>query len=274
MCSVIFEMLSQAIVIRALVVGTLVSLCASVLGLSLVLKRYSMIGDGLSHVGFGTMALATVLNTQSIMISLPIVVLSAFLLLRLSENSQIKGDAAIALISTSSLAIGVMIVSFSTGMNTDVCNYLFGSLFSITKNDLRITVFITSLILISFILFYNKIFALTFDENFVRATGSNVSLYNSILAMLTAFIIVLGMKMMGSLLITSLIIFPCLTAMRIHKTFKSVTIASAIISVLSLWGGIYISYEYSAPGGASVVIFNIFIFIIYSLLSVIKNRKK
>lgn len=272
MIDVIKEMLAEPIVVRALIVGVLVSLCASMLGVSLVLKRYSMIGDGLSHVGFSSMALATALHSQPFVVSIPIVVLSAFLLLRVSENSKIKGDALIALISTSSLAIGVMIVSLSTGMNTDVCNYLFGSLFSLTKSDVKLSIALASFILLSFILLYNRIFAVTFDENFARATGTNVKFYNSFIAMLTAFIIVLGMRMMGSLLISSLIIFPALSSMRVHKNFKRVAISSAIISVICLLVGMYISYEYSAPGGASVVMCNMAVFALYSAIGLFKGR--
>ncbi len=270
--AIIKEMISEPIVIRAVIVGVLVALCASLLGVSLVLKRYSMIGDGLSHVGFSSMALATVLNTQPLILSIPIVVFAAFLLLRVSESSRIKGDALIALISTSSLAVGVMIVSLSTGMNTDVCNYLFGSLFSLTKSDVKLSVMMSSVILLSFIFLYNRIFAVTFDENFSRATGVKVSFYNSFLAMLTAFIIVLGMRMIGSLLISSLIIFPALSAMRVHKKFKTVVISSALISVLCLLVGMYISYKESTPGGASIVICNMVVFVLYSLLGFIKER--
>ncbi len=272
MIDVIKEMLSEPIVLRALIVGVLVSLCASLLGVSLVLKRYSMIGDGLSHVSFSSMALATALNTQPLTISIPIVVIAAFLLLRVSESSKIKGDALIALISTSSLAIGVMIVSISTGMNTDVCNYLFGSLFSLTKYDVKLSVIMASIILVLFALLYNRIFAVTFDESFSRATGTSVSFYNSLIAMLTAFVIVLGMRMMGSLLISSLIIFPALSSMRVYKKFKTVVISSAIISIICLFVGMYLSYEYSTPGGASVVICNMVVFVIFSILGIINGR--
>ncbi len=265
--------LSTPFIVRALIAGTLISLCAALLGVSLVLKRYSMIGDGLSHVSFGAMALATALNTQTLIVSIPIVVIAAFFLLRISENSKIKGDASIALISTSSLAIGVIIVSLSTGMNTDVSTYLFGSLFSITSSDLKFSVIISLIILLIFILFYNRIFAVTFDEAFASATGSKVSIYNSLIAILTALIIVLGMRMMGSLLISSLIIFPALSSMRIHKKFKTVVVSSAIISVLCLWIGMYISYTYSMPGGASVVLCNLVVFLVHSLIGVFVRRQ-
>ncbi len=272
MFEVVQEMLSIPIVNRAIIVGTLIALCAALLGVSLVLKRYSMIGDGLSHVSFSAMALATALNAQPMYVSIPIVVVAAFLLLKISENSRIKGDAAIALISTSALAIGVMIVSISTGMNVDVCNYLFGSIFTITKQDLRLSVIICSVIIVMFIILYNRIFAVTFDEAFAKATGSKVSIYNTLIAILTAFIIVLGMRMMGSLLISSLIIFPALSSMRVHKKFKTVIISSAIISVLCLWIGMYISYNYSTPGGASIVICNLLVFVVYSLIAIVKER--
>ncbi len=225
------EMFSYAFLVRAVVVGLLVSLCAALLGVSLVLKRYSMIGDGLSHVGFGALAIATALHTAPLVVSIPIVVLAAFLLLRISENSKIKGDAAIALISTSSLAVGVLVVSLTTGMNTDVCNYMFGSILVMSHNDVILSIILAAIVLTMFVFFYNKIFAVTFDENFAKATGVKTGLYNMMIAFLTAITIVLGMRMMGALLISSLIIFPALTSMRLCKKFKSVTICSAIVSV-------------------------------------------
>ncbi|MDR0904644.1 MAG: metal ABC transporter permease [Oscillospiraceae bacterium] len=263
MLSTLFEMFSYTFLVRAVVVGLIVSLCAALLGVSLVLKRYSMIGDGLSHVGFGTLALATAMNAAPLTVSIPIVVAAAFLLLRISENSKIKGDAAIALISTSSLAIGVVVISLTTGMNTDVCNYMFGSILAMSKGDVNLSIALAAVVLVLFLLFYNKIFAVTFDENFAKATGVKTELYNMIIAFLTAITIVLGMRMMGALLISSLVIFPALTSMRVCKKFRSVTVCSAFVSVICFFIGVVISYIYATPTGASVVIVNIIAFLLF-----------
>jgi zinc transport system permease protein len=270
---VLFEMFSYTFLVRAVIVGLLVSLCAALLGVSLVLKRYSMIGDGLSHVGFGSLAVATAMNAAPLAVSIPIVVLAAFLLLRISENSKIKGDAAIALISTASLAVGVVVISMTTGMNTDVCNYLFGSILAMNNNDVTLSVILAIVVLAMFMLFYNKIFAVTFDENFAKATGVKTGVYNMLIAFLTAITIVLGMRMMGALLITSLIIFPSLTSMRVCKKFKSVTLTSAVISVVCFFIGVVISYVYATPTGASVVIINIIAFGLFWLVGTIKDKK-
>ena len=230
---IILEMLSYPFLVRALVVGVLVSLCASLLGVSLVLKRYSMIGDGLSHVGFGALAIATAFNLAPLAVAVPVVVVAAFLLLRLSQSGKLKGDAAIALLSSSALAIGVMTVSVTSGMNTDVNNYMFGSILSLSSADLRLSLILSAAVLALFVLCYPRIFAVTFDETFSRATGVHTQAYNMLLAVLTAVTIVLGMRMMGALLISSLIIFPALTAMRVFGTFRSVTICAAVVSVVN-----------------------------------------
>jgi len=257
------EMFSYAFLVRAFIVGALVSVCAALLGVSLVLKRYSMIGDGLSHVGFGSLALATALHTAPLSIAIPVVIAAAFLLLRLSENSKIKGDAAIALISTGSLAIGVIIISQTTGMNTDVCNYLFGSILAMAKADVYLSIALSVVVLVLFVLFYNKLFAITFDETFSRAAGIRTGLYNMLIAFLTALTIVLGMRIMGAMLISSLIIFPALSSMRVFKKFKSVTVCAAVISILCFFTGVVISYIYATPTGASVVLINIIIFALF-----------
>jgi zinc transport system permease protein len=222
-----------------------------------------MIGDGLSHVGFGTLAIATAMNAAPLTVSIPIVVLAAFLLLRISENSTIKGDAAIALISTGSLAVGVVIISLTTGMNTDVCNYLFGSILAMSRDDVTLSIVLAIVVLGLFVLFYNKIFAVTFDENFAKATGVKTGLYNMLIAFLTAITIVLGMRMMGALLISSLIIFPALTSMRLCKKFKSVTVCAAFVSVTCFFIGVVISYIKATPTGASVVLVNIAAFLLF-----------
>ena len=259
-------MFSYSFILRALIVGVLVSLCASLLGVSLVLKRYSMIGDGLSHVGFGAIAVATAFNWAPMEFTIPVVIIAAFLLLRLSENSSIKGDSAIAIISTGALAFGILVASMTTGMNTDINSYLFGSILAMTLNDVLLSVVLSAVVIVLFVLFYNKIFAVTFDETFPNATGIRANVYNMLIAILTAITIVLGMRMMGALLISSLIIFPALTSMRVCKHFKTVVIVSAVISIICFLLGLIISYFFSTPTGATVVVINIGIFILFSIL--------
>ena len=272
MTETLFEMLSYPFMVRAFVVGILVALCSALLGVSLVLKRYSMIGDGLSHVGFGAMAVAAAANAAPLAVAIPVVIVAAVLLLRISGSSRIKGDAAIALISTSSLAIGVMVISMTTGMNTDVYNYMFGSILAMSQEDVALSVTLAVVVLVLYIFFDQKIFAITFDETFARATGVKSGLYNTLIAVLTAVTIVLGMRMMGALLISSLIIFPALTAMRACRTFRSVTIHAAVISVVCLAAGLLMSYLGGTPAGASVVMANIAALILYSLAGVLRGR--
>ncbi|HJC33456.1 MAG TPA: metal ABC transporter permease [Candidatus Mediterraneibacter faecipullorum] len=274
MMEMIIEMFSYPFMVRAFTVGALVALCSALLGVSLVLKRYSMIGDGLSHVGFGALAIAASLNVAPLAVAIPVVIVAAVLLLRIRGNSRIKGDAAIALISTGSLAVGVMVISMTTGMNTDVYNYMFGSILAMSEEDVRLSVVMAVIVLVLFVFFYHKIFAITFDETFAQATGVKADLYNTLIAILTAVTIVLGMRMMGALLISSLIIFPALTSMRVCKTFKSVVINSALISVVCLVTGITVSYVWGTPAGASVVMVNIAALLIYTLIGLIRNRGK
>lgn len=272
MTETLLEMLSYPFMVRAFVVGILVALCSALLGVSLVLKRYSMIGDGLSHVGFGAMAVAAAANAAPLAVAIPVVIVAAVLLLRISGSSRIKGDAAIALISTSSLAIGVMVISMTTGMNTDVYNYMFGSILAMSREDVALSVTLAVVVLALYIFFYQKIFAITFDETFARATGVKAGLYNTLIAVLTAVTIVLGMRMMGALLISSLIIFPALTAMRACRTFRSVTVHAAVISVICLVAGLLMSYLGGTPAGASVVMANIAALILYSLAGLLRGR--
>lgn len=268
----LFEMLSYPFMVRAFVVGSLVALCSSLLGVSLVLKRYSMIGDGLSHVGFGALAIAAAANVAPLAVAIPVVIAAAVLLLRIRGNSRIKGDAAIALISTSSLAVGVMVISMTTGMNTDVYNYMFGSILAMSAEDVRLSMILAVVVLALYVFFYNKIFAITFDETFAQATGVKADMYNTLIAVLTAVTIVLGMRMMGALLISSLIIFPALTSMRVCRTFKSVIVNSAVISVVCLVIGITVSYVWATPAGASVVMANIAALLLYSAAGMLRNR--
>ena len=274
MPEMISEMLSAPVLVRALIVGILVSLCAALLGVSLVLKRYSMIGDGLSHVGFGALAVATVMNLAPMAVAIPVVIVAAFILLRLSSDGKIKGDAAIALISTGALAIGVMAVSMSSGMNIDINSYLFGSIISVSSEDVVISVVLAAAVIAMFIFFYTKIFAITFDENFAKATGTNANIYNMLIALLTAVTIVIGMRLMGSMLISSLIIFPALCSMRVFKSFLSVTVCSAVISVTTFIAGMMISYAADTPCGASIVCVNIIVFALFFVCGAIMQRNR
>lgn len=274
MAETLIEMLSYPFMVRAFIVGILVALCSALLGVSLVLKRCSMIGDGLSHVGFGAMAVAAALNAAPLAVAIPVVIVAAVLLLRISGDSRIKGDSAIALISTSSLAIGVMVISMSTGMNTDVYNYMFGSILAMSGEDVTLSVILSAVVLVLYIFFYHKIFAVTFDEVFARATGVKAGAYNMLIAVLTAVTIVLGMRMMGALLISSLIIFPALTSMRVCRTFRTVIINSAVISVVCFAAGITMSYLCATPAGASVVVVNIAVLAVYSLIGLLRERAR
>lgn len=261
MLNIINELLSYEFIVRAFAVGMMVSLCASLLGVSLVLKRYSMIGDGLGHVGFGALCVAVALNMAPLAVSVPVVIIAAAVLLRLSQNGRIKGDAAIAVISSSALAIGIIATSLTKGMNIDVYNYMFGSILAMSRYDVYVGVALSMAVLSLFVFLYNKIFAVTFDENFARATGINVAFYNTLIAVLTAVTIVVGMRIMGTLLISSLIVFPALTAMRLCSSFKGVVVCSGTVSVICFFLGMILSYVMEIPVGASVVVLNLFAFL-------------
>ena len=264
--NVLSEMLSYPFMVRALFGGMLVSLCASLLGVSLVLKRYSMIGDGLSHVSFGALSIALAMGWSPLKVSIPVVVLAAFFLLRITENSRIKSDAAIAMISASALAIGIIVTSLTTGMTTDVSSYMFGSILAMTKEDMALAVVLSLVVLGLFVICYNQMFAVTFDENFARATGVNVGFYNMVISVLTAVTIVLGMRMMGAMLISSLVIFPALSAMRVRKSFRGVVILAGILAVACFCLGLTASYLLSTPVGATVVIADLLAFLVCSIV--------
>lgn len=283
---------------RALLVGALVSLCAALLGVSLVLKRYSMIGDGLSHVGFGALTVAMALGFVTadglprflpeglrngiarlcagiaqgpLPFTLIVVVLCAFLLLRLSDSGRMRGDSAIAIISTSALALGVVVTSMTSGMNVDVYNYMFGSILAMSISDVWLSVILSLVVLALFILFYPRIFAVTFDEAFARATGTPARLYNRLLALLTAVTVVIGMRMMGTLLISSLIIFPALSSMRVFSNFRAVTISAAAVSVGCFLAGMMLSCVYSIPTGAGIVGVNLLVFLVFSCIGAVRS---
>lgn len=271
MLDAIISMFTYPFMLRALVGGLVISLCAALLGVSLVLKRYSMIGDGLSHVGFGAVAVATVLGASPMAVAIPVVIVAAFLLLRLSENSNIKGDAAVALVSTSALAVGVIAVSTTTGMNTDFYSYMFGTILGMSDGDVKLSLIISIPVLLLFILFYHKIFAVTFDETFAKATGVKVEIYNALIAVLTAVTIVLGMRLMGALLISSLVIFPALTSMRVCRHFRSVVICSAVVSVVCFFAGLFLSMMFNLPTGASIVGVNILAFLVFFAFGAVRK---
>jgi zinc transport system permease protein len=269
MMELLREMLSYPFIVRALTGGLLISLCASLLGVSLVLKRYSMIGDGLSHVSFGALSVAVAFGWAPLAVSIPVVAAAAVLLLRITGNGKIKSDAAIAMISAGSLAVGIIVTSLTTGMTTDVSSYMFGSILAMSREDVVLSAVLSLIVLGMFILCYNKVFAVTFDESFARATGVRVSGYNTILAVLT---IVLGMRMMGAMLISSLIIFPALTSMRVFKSFSGVILSAGTVSVVCFFIGLVLSYVYSIPAGASVVVVNMGAFGIFSVIQAVRRR--
>ncbi len=266
----IIEMFSYSFMVRAFIVGILISLCASLIGVSLVLRRNSMIGDGLSHVSFGAFAIATILGFAPLEFATPIVIIVSFFILKLNNNSKIHGDSAIALISASSLAIGTFAISVTKGVNTDINSYLFGSILSINRTDLIISIILSILVMLLYIISYHKIFAITFDEDFAKSIGINTDLYNMIFASLCSITVVLGMRLMGSLLISSLIIFPTLSSMQIFKNFKSVVISSVFISIISFIIGLVISFIYATPTGATIVIMNLIVFMIFKVISYLK----
>ena len=252
-----------------LLVGILLSLCAAILGVVLVLKRHSMIGDGLSHVAFGSVAVALALGQTPIQFALPIVMVAAYILLRLGQNTKIKADAAIAILSSSALAIGYLAGSLSSGFTADINNYMFGSITTASKTDLYLILPLSAIIIICFILFYNRIFAVTFDESFAKATGMHTRFYNILLAIFTAIVVVIGMRIMGTLLISSLIIFPALSSMRVFNNFKKVIISSMFISIFSfLVAFCFLAILFRA----SIVIVNLLVFLLFTFVGVLIRR--
>lgn len=261
----------------ALIVGVLIALCSSLLGVTLVLKRFSFIGDGLSHVAFGAMAVASILNlTNNMLFILPVTVLCAILLLKTGQNTTIKGDAAIAMLSVGALAIGYLLMNiFATGPNLsgDVCSTLFGStsILTLSQSQVHLCSALSVIVVILFVLFYHKIFSITFDENFTKAIGIRTSMYNLLIAVITAIIIVLAMNLVGSLLTSALIIFPALSAMRIFKTFFSVTLCSVLLSVFCAFFGILLSILAGTPVGSTIVAVDIAIFLIACIIRRLKG---
>lgn len=254
----------------ALIVGIPIALCAALLGVLLVLRRYAMIGDGLSHVGFGALSVAYALGFAPMAVAVPVVILTAFLLLGLSESTKIRGDSAIAVLSSSALAIGVVVNSLAGGSATDLNGYLFGSILTLTKSDVILSVILSAVVILLFVLFKNRIFAVTFDMPFAKSAGVRVRLYNGLLALLIAVTVVVGMRIVGTMLISSLIIFPALGAMRLAGSFRGVVVLSAVISVISFLCGLLLST--TLPAGATIVLCNLAALLVCTLLGKLCKR--
>ena len=268
----LLDMFTYPFILRAFVAGVLIALCAALLGVPLVLKRCSMIGDGLSHVSFGALSIALACGWAPLPVSIPVVVLAALGLLRMTERSRMGADAAIAVVSASSLAAGVVVTSLTTGLTTDVDSFMFGSILALDRADVALSVGVCAAVLVLYVLFYHRLFAITFDESFSRATGVRVELYNTVLSVLTALTIVLGMRLMGAMLISSLVIFPALTAMRLLRSFRGVVLCAGAVSVVCFCIGLTGSYLWSTPVGATVVLADLAVFLLACLLAKLKKR--
>ena len=270
MNSIMNAILSYGFISRALIIGLMISVCAAMLGVILVLKRYSMIGDGLSHISFGALAFASVMGFAPLNVAIPVVTVSAIILLRVG-GKKIKGDSLIAVISSSALALGIILISYS-GSGTDMNSYLIGSMYATSGEDMAWAIVLCIIVILTFFVMYKKIFTVTFDEDFSRATGINAGLYNTILAVLTAITVVIGMRLMGALLISALIVFPALSSMRIFKSFFSVIISSVVIAVTSFLVGFCLTLVLDGiPTGACITLVNLAIFIMFSIVEHIRK---
>lgn len=259
------EMLSYAFMQRALIAGILISACAALIGVTLVLRKNSMIGDGLSHTAFGAFAIAVVLGATPIWFAVPVVILASFLILKLSGNKKVNGDAMIALLSASSLAIGVMAISLSKGVNIDLNSYLFGSVLAISWDDVWISLALFVVVGLIYVFLHNRIFATTFDEDFARAIGIKTGFYDAVFAIICSLVVVIGMRLLGALLISSLIIFPTLISMQFSKSFKKVVIFAVVISVVNFVLGVIMSYFLALPTGATVVMVNLLMLVVTAI---------
>ena len=273
MLNSILEMFSYPFMQRAIVAGLLISLCAALLGVILVLKNLSMIGDGLSHVAFGATAIALVANLAPLKVAIPVVLIAAFSLMRRRHSARLRGDAAVAILSTGALAVGVMAISVTPGVNVDLNSYMFGSILAVSREDVLLCILLSAVILLLFILFYPRIFAVTFDEDFARASGLGAEGYTLLCAALTAVTVVIGMRLMGAMLISSLIIFPAVTSLRLFRSFRASVISSAILSALCFLCGITVSYFFSTPAGASIVCANILFYLLFSFVGAIAAKR-
>ena len=265
------EMWQYQFMVKALVVGVVLAVTAGLIGVSLVLRRKAMIGDGLSHVGFGAFAIATVIGVMPLQFALPIVILAAILILQVNQKSKVDADALIAMLSAGALAVGTLVISVVKGVNTDINNYLFGSILALDDFDVVAGVIFSFVVILFFIVKYHEIFAMTFDENFAKSIGLKTERLNTIFAILCAVVVVLGMRLVGALLISSLIIFPTVTAMQVVKSFKAVVISSVVVSMFCMVMGIIFSYFVATPTGATIVIFNVMAFLVAKVVEVLRG---
>ena len=268
----LIEALSYPFVQRAIAAGVMISLCAALLGVILVLKRYSLIGHGLGDVGFASTSLAVALGLPVMAVSIPIVVVAACLIMFWSQRSKTGGDTAIGMVATGALSIGVIITAMSSGFNVDVNGYMFGSILAMSRDDVVFSVVLSIVILVLFILFYNRLFLITFGENFAKASGINVGFYQFLIALLTALTVVMGMRMMGSLLISSLIIFPAVIARKLVISFKAVAVLSVFLSVICFLAGLALSFEMNLPTGASIVIINLLLLVTVTIFNKLRGK--
>lgn len=261
--SLIIEALQYDFILKALLVGSLIAICCSFLGIFLVLKKYSMIGDGLAHVSFATIAIALLLSASPLLVSIPLVILSSFLILKLNEKANIHGDAAIGLVSSFAVATGVLISSVAKGFNIDLFSYLFGSILVISDMDVILSVILSIAVMLMIVFFYNNLFAITYDEEFAKVIGLNTKTLNYLISVLTSITIVLGIRVVGTMLISSLIIFPTVTALQIAKGFKSTILISSLVSISCVVMGVFVSFVMNFPTGATIVILNAFCFVLF-----------
>lgn len=268
--SLIIESLGYNFIIKALIVGSLIAICCSVLGIFLVLKKYSLIGDGLAHVSFATAAISLLLSASPIILSIPLVILSSFLILKLNEKADIHGDAAIGLVSSFAIAVGVLISSIAKGFNVDLFSYLFGSILSISDADVYISIALSAVVILMVLVNYNTLFAITYDEEFAAASGIKVKKMNYLIAVLTSCTIVIGIRVVGTMLISSLIIFPTVTVLQVSKSFKGSILLSALVSVFCVITGIFVSYVLNLPTGAVIVLLNAFCFAVFYIIKKFK----
>lgn len=268
----IINLLSYPFMSRALIVGILVSLCASLLGTILVLKRYSLIGHGLADVGFASLSLALAVGASPILVSTPIVILTSFVIMYISQSKKINGDVAIGIFSTSALAFGIIVTSFSNGLNMDVYSYMFGSILSMSQVDVIMSIILSIIVITVFVVFYNRLFIITVDEDFAKASGINITFYQFLISFLTALTIVVGMRMMGTLLISSLIIFPAVIARKFVSSFKGLMFLTAFISIFCFIVGILISFLFNLPTGAGIVLVNVVVMLLCSFVNIIAAK--
>lgn len=267
----IIRMFSYPFMTRGLVVGVVVSMCAALLGVVLVLKRYSLIGHGLADVGFASLSLALALGLPPLTVSIPVVILASFMIMAYSQKKGVHGDVAIGIAATAALAVGIMITAYKGGFNIDIANYMFGSILSVSSMDMYISLILSVIVIGLFILFYNRLFLITCDENFAKALGINVTAYQFLISFLTAVTVVIGMRMMGTLLISSLIIFPAVSARKLVQSFKAMVIVSALISVLCCVTGIFLSWMIDIPTGAGIVMINMVFMLVVTGINKIKR---